>query len=110
MCDTLLFHLLAKACPMSFIIQEGVQFSVNGDEGSGKVNLRQSSSVDKEEDQVSVELNEPVQLTFALRYLNHFTKASPLSSTVSLSLMSDSPLGQQSKAIFTCSSRVDSVS
>lgn len=75
------------------ISQEGVQFSVTGDEGSGKVNLRQSSSVDKEEDQVSVELNEPVQLTFALRYLNHFTKASPLSSTVSLSLMSDSPLG-----------------
>ena len=67
---------------------------MSGDEGSGKVNLRQSSSVDKEDDQVSVELNEPVQLTFALRYLNHFSKASPLSPTVSLSLKADSPLGQ----------------
>ena len=66
---------------------------MTGDEGSGKVNLRQSSSIDKEEEQISVELNEPVQLTFALRYLNYFTKASPLSPTVSLSLKSDSPLG-----------------
>ena len=43
---------------------------------------------------MSVELNEPVQLTFALRYLNHFSKASPLSPTVSLSMKADSPLGQ----------------
>ena len=82
------------SCRCTFaIFQDGVQFSVTGDEGSGKVNLRQSSSIDKEEEQISVELNEPVQLTFALRYLNYFTKASPLSPTVSLSLKSDSPLG-----------------
>lgn len=77
--------------------KDSVQFSVTGDEGSGKVNLRQSSSIDKEEEQISVELNEPVQLTFALRYLNYFTKASPLSPTVSLSLKSDSPLAVEYK-------------
>lgn len=75
-----------------FQFQDGVQFSASGDNGSGKINLRQTSSVDKEEDQVSIELNEPVQLTFALRYLNYFTKATPLSSTVILSLKAESPL------------------
>lgn len=34
----------------------------------------------QKEDQVSIELNEPVSLTFALRYLNSFAKATPLSS------------------------------
>lgn len=33
----------------------------------------------QKEDQVSIELNEPVSLTFALRYLNSFAKATPLS-------------------------------
>ena len=44
--------------------------------------------------QVSVELNEPVSLTFACRYLNFFTKATPLSSTVTLSLKGEQPLGK----------------
>lgn len=34
----------------------------------------------QKEDNVSIELNEPVSLTFALRYLNSFAKATPLSS------------------------------
>jgi hypothetical protein len=33
----------------------------------------------QKEDQVAIELNEPVSLTFALRYLNSFAKATPLS-------------------------------
>lgn len=39
-------------------------------------------------------MNEPVQLTFALRYLNFFTKATPLSPTVILSMSADVPLGE----------------
>ncbi|KAE8618768.1 hypothetical protein XENTR_v10009494 [Xenopus tropicalis] len=41
---------------------------------------------------VTIEMNEPVQLTFALRYLNFFTKATPLSPTVTLSMSADIPL------------------
>ena len=41
-----------------------------------------------------MELNEPVSLTFACRYLNFFTKATPLSSTVTLSLKGEQPLGK----------------
>ena len=40
------------------------------------------------------QMNEPVQLTFALRYLNFFTKATPLSPTVTLSMSADVPLGK----------------
>lgn len=46
----------------------------------------------QEEEQTTIELQEPVSLTFALRYLNSFTKATPLSSTVSLSLSKDLPI------------------
>lgn len=54
--------------------KDGVTFSVNGDSGSGKITLRQSASVDKNGEQISIDLNEPVVLTFALRYMSFFTK------------------------------------
>ncbi|XP_074615853.1 proliferating cell nuclear antigen-like [Acropora palmata] len=72
--------------------KEGVKFSAHGDLGDGNILLKQSASIDKEEDQVSIELNEPVELTFALRYLNFFTKATPLSAKVTMSLKEDVPL------------------
>lgn len=46
--------------------------------------------------QVTIEMNEPVQLIFALNYLNFFTKATPLSKTVTLSMSADIPLGKYS--------------
>ena len=94
---------------------------MSGDLGSGKVILRQSSSVDKKEEQVdftllsispwlnnspaqvNIDLCEPVQLTFALRYLNYFTKATSLAPTVTLSLKEASPLGKNNhNNQFTC--------
>ena len=44
--------------------------------------LAQSSNVDKEEDAVTIEMQEPVSFTYACRYLNFFTKATPLSAQV----------------------------
>merc|ERR1712080_490876 len=41
---------------------------------------------------VIIEMQEPVTLTFACRYLNMFTKASCLASQVSLSMSPDVPL------------------
>jgi len=73
--------------------KEGVKFSVNGELGAGNITLRQSAALDtKEEDRTTIELQEPVQLTFALRYLNFFTKATALSTTVCLSMSKDVPL------------------
>lgn len=46
------------------------------------VGCRQSTSADKPEDNTVIEMQEPVALTFALRYLNSFAKATPLSPMV----------------------------
>jgi len=39
-----------------------------------------------------IEMKEPVSLSFALRYMNSFTKATPLSDTVTISLSSELPV------------------
>ena len=97
--------------------KEGVKFSAAGDIGTGNIKLAQTANVDKEEEAVIIEMQEPVTLTFAcrsfafhdvykdytlldelmlmvscLRYLNMFTKASCLASQVSLSMSPDVPL------------------
>jgi len=73
--------------------KKGVKFSVSGDVGNGNVQCKPSSGVDaKEDEQVTIELEEPVSLTFALKYLNYFTKATSLATTVSLSMSKDVPL------------------
>merc|ERR1711935_1009750 len=71
--------------------KEGVKFSVSGDIGTGNVTVRQNAAADKEQ-QTLIELQEPVSLTFALRYLNFFTKATPMSDQVTLSLSKEVPL------------------
>lgn len=47
---------------------------MSGDLGKGNVTVRQNTSVEKEEDQVKIHMEEPVTLNFALRYLAFFTK------------------------------------
>lgn len=42
--------------------------------------------------QVSVQVNEPVTMAFASRYIGLISKATPLSSTVSLSIKDEMPL------------------
>ena len=44
------------------------------------------------EESTIIEMQEPVSLTFALRYMNSFTKASPLSDQVTISLSSELPV------------------
>merc|ERR1711935_844569 len=78
------------------VSKDGVTFSAKGDVGNVAIKLVQGAGdVDSEKDkgtQLNVELNEPVELSFALNYLNQFCKATPLSPTVSLSMSSDTPL------------------
>ena len=73
------------------VSKDGVKFSTSGDIGDANITLR-SNAADSKEDFVSIELNEPVNLTFALRYLNSFTKATPLSEQVSLRLSAQLPI------------------
>jgi len=70
--------------------KEGVRFSVSGDIGTGNIVVRQTNEVDG--DSTTIELHEPVSLSFALRYLNYFTKATALSSAVTLRMAPEIPL------------------
>ncbi|XP_073981534.1 proliferating cell nuclear antigen [Rhodnius prolixus] len=72
--------------------KEGVKFSAAGDVGAANIKLAQTANVDKEEEAVTIEMQEPVTLTFACRYLNSFTKATALSPQVQLSMSADVPL------------------
>ncbi|KAK4763783.1 hypothetical protein SAY87_013221 [Trapa incisa] len=82
------------------VTKEGVKFSTRGDIGTANIVCRQNTTVDKAcschlhlpEEATVIEMNEPVTLTFALRYMNSFTKATPLSNTVTISLSSDLPV------------------
>ncbi|PWA38299.1 Proliferating cell nuclear antigen, PCNA [Artemisia annua] len=74
------------------VTKEGVKFSTRGDIGTANIVCRQNTTVDKPEEATIIEMNEPVSLTFALRYMNSFTKASPLSNTVTISLSSELPV------------------
>ncbi|KAL9842427.1 putative proliferating cell nuclear antigen, PCNA [Arabidopsis thaliana] len=74
------------------VTKEGVKFSTAGDIGTANIVLRQNTTVDKPEDAIVIEMNEPVSLSFALRYMNSFTKATPLSETVTISLSSELPV------------------
>lgn len=72
--------------------KEGVKFACTGDIGNGAVTLRSHTNVEKPELNVSIDLTEPVALTFSLKYLVNFCKASGLSSQVKLCLSNEVPL------------------
>ncbi|CAL8466451.1 g5987 [Coccomyxa elongata] len=74
------------------VTKDGVRFSTNGDIGSANVTVRSHSNVDKPEEQVVIDMQEPVALTFALRYLNSFAKATPLSNQVIISMSKELPV------------------
>ena len=72
--------------------KDGIKFTTTGDIGAANMTLRHSNSADKADEHVVIELEEPVAQSFALRYLNNFAKAGPLSSSVRLGLSKDVPL------------------
>jgi len=71
-----------------------VKFSVAGELGSGSIIIKHAASVDDNEDeQTKITLGaEPCSLTFALRYLNYFTRATALSGSVILKMSPELPL------------------
>jgi len=74
------------------VTKEGIKFSATGDLGTGSITLKHNTSVEKEEEAVVVDVQEPVELNFALRYLTLFSKATPLGPTVTLSMSPDIPI------------------
>ncbi|GBF89873.1 proliferating cell nuclear antigen [Raphidocelis subcapitata] len=72
--------------------KDGVKFTTSGDVGTANVTVRQNTTADKKEDQTIIDLKEPVALTFALRYLTSFAKATPLATHVTLSMTRELPV------------------
>lgn len=73
--------------------KDGVTFSAKGTISDASIHMSQRGAVDgKEEEQLTVELNQTVEQTFALNYLSMFSKATALSPVVSLSMAADTPL------------------
>merc|ERR1719189_2072259 len=71
--------------------KDNVQFSVAGEIGKGEMTVNASTASDEMEGTV-IDCSEPVVQTFAMRYLNFFTKATVLSKHVTLSLSPEVPL------------------
>jgi len=73
--------------------KEGIKFSVSGEVGNANILCRQGASPDSKSDEsLTITLEEPVSLTFALKYLNYFTKATSLSNKVTISMAKEVPL------------------
>lgn len=86
-------HHQKRTCQVIIsVTKDGVKFSTAGDIGQANITVRQNATVEKEEESTVIDLQEPVTLNFALRYLNSFTKATPLAQTVTLSMSKELPV------------------
>lgn len=84
-------QVLGDTCTIS-CTKEGVRFSVSGNIGTGNILIRSNVTSDKEDEHVVIDMDEPVELNFALRYLNFFTKATSLSNSVLISMSPEVPV------------------
>merc|ERR1712167_137237 len=74
--------------------KDGLKFSVEGDIGVGNVMVKPRDA-EKEEDKVTIACEDTVDATFAIRYLNFFTKAMPLSIANGQPLVVEYMLGDE---------------
>ena len=69
-----------------------IKFSCQGDIGNGQVTLKPYDDPENPNNNVSIELSQGVTLSFSLKYLVNFTKATPLSGSVTLRLLENMPV------------------
>ncbi|GMM35815.1 proliferating cell nuclear antigen [Saccharomycopsis crataegensis] len=73
------------------VTKDSVKFASKGDSGNGNVIIKPQTNLDKPEESVKVDLKQPVDLTFGLRFIADIIKATPLSSTVTIKLSDKTP-------------------
>ncbi|KAG7665195.1 POL30 [[Candida] subhashii] len=73
------------------VTKDSVKFSSEGESGSGSVVLKPYTDMDRPEESVNVHLDNPVDLTFGLKYLNDIIKATNLSGTITIKLADKTP-------------------
>lgn len=71
--------------------KDSVQFSVDGDMGSGNIVCKQDMGVDEEE-MITIKVQGEISFNYALNRLKSFTQATPLSKSVSLKLSPKLPI------------------
>jgi proliferating cell nuclear antigen len=84
-------QVLGDTCTIA-CTKEGARFSVSGNIGTGNILTRANATATDEKNQVIIDMEEPVELNFALRYLNFFTKATNLSDTVIIQMSPEVPV------------------
>ncbi|KAI7880364.1 proliferating cell nuclear antigen [Lichtheimia hyalospora FSU 10163] len=72
--------------------KEGIKFGNEGEIAKGCVTLKANSMIDNEDDATTIELQQAVSMAFSIKYLVNFSKATPLSSRVTLSMSAEVPL------------------
>ena len=70
----------------------GIKFEIEGDIGKGSIILRRSKTNNDNEESGNFLSGESIKMTFALRYLNNFSKATPLCDKIILKMGKDMPL------------------
>lgn len=73
------------------VTKDSVKFTSEGESGSGSVVLKSHSDLDHPENTINVSLENPVNLTFGLKYLNDIIKATSLSSSITIKLADKTP-------------------
>lgn len=71
--------------------KRGVLFNCTGDIGSANLLLKANQTAENEKS-IKIQMEEPIEQQFALRYLNSFAKSAVLSPQVQLSFSEDTPL------------------
>lgn len=74
------------------VTKGSIKFSCQGDIGNGQVTLKPYDDPEHPENSVAIELSQGVTLSFSLKYLVNFTKATPLSGSVTLRLLDAMPV------------------
>jgi len=75
------------------VTKDEISFSAMGELGCGTMSMRNSTATDEEESEATlIDSREDITQSFALRYLQNFTKATPLSKIVTLRMTLDIPL------------------
>lgn len=73
------------------VTKDGVRFSVEGDIGTGAVNLKPSTNLSENEQSVEIAVSEPATLGFNVKYLLHSCKAGSLSNRITIQMTNDIP-------------------
>ena len=71
------------------VTKDSIKFTSEGENGSGSVVVKGSS--ENGDSSVSIHLDDPVDLTFGLKYLNDIVKASTLSTNVTIKMADKTP-------------------